>query len=106
MAETFAEVSNVRYVFLAAVLILSTMTGCFAGEETREDVEEAAAQWRFGGAPADSSTHTRIIDVAYPEGFEISREDALSGFAPQMVEATEFDALSADDFAQLPLVRP
>jgi carbohydrate-binding DOMON domain-containing protein len=70
------------------------------------DVQEQAAQWRFGGAPAESSTHTRIVDVAYPADFEVTQEVALSDFTPQLVEATEFDALTPDDFAQLPLVRP
>ena len=62
-----------------------------------------AEQWRFGGAPANSTTHTRIVDVAYPAGFTPSQEDALSGFTPQNIPASQFDALSPDDFAQLPL---
>ncbi len=68
------------------------------------DVNVAAEQWRFGGAPANSTTHTRIIDVAYPAGFTVSQEDALSGFTPQNVPASAFDALSPDDFAQAPAV--
>ena len=65
------------------------------------DVNEQAAQWRFGGAPASSTTHTRIIDVAYPDGFAITQEEALSDFVPQNVDVGDFDALEADDFAQL-----
>jgi hypothetical protein len=68
------------------------------------DVNVAAEQWRFGGAPANSTTHTRIVDVAYPAGFAPSQEDALSSFTPQNVPAGQFDALSPDDFAQLPLI--
>ncbi|HSN77992.1 MAG TPA: glucodextranase DOMON-like domain-containing protein [Anaerolineae bacterium] len=68
------------------------------------DVNPTAEQWRFGGAPANSTTHTRIVDVAYPAGFTVSQEDALSSFTPQNVPSNQFDALSPDDFAQLPLV--
>jgi carbohydrate-binding DOMON domain-containing protein len=68
------------------------------------DVNPAAEQWRFGGAPASSTTHTRIVDVAYPAGFAPSQEDALSAFKPQNVSAAAFDALSPADFAQLPMV--
>ncbi len=65
------------------------------------DVNPAAEQWRFGGAPANSTTHTRIIDVALPAGFPLSQEQGLSIFTPQNVPATSFDALSPDDFGQL-----
>lgn len=68
------------------------------------DVNVAAEQWRFGGAPANSTTHTRIIDVAYPADFATTQEDALSAFTAQAVPTGQFDALSPDDFAQLPLV--
>jgi len=70
------------------------------------DVNPSAAQWRFGGAPADSSTHTRIIDVAYPADFAASQEEALSGFTPQLADSAVFDALPPEAFAQLPLVVP
>ena len=68
------------------------------------DVNAAAEQWRFGGAPANSTTHTRIVDVAYPADFATSQEDALSSFTPQNTPSGQFDALSPDDFAQLPAV--
>ncbi len=67
------------------------------------DVNVTAEQWRFGGAPANSTTHTRIVDVAYPAGFTPSQEDALSSFTAQNTPAGQFDVLSPDDFAQLPL---
>jgi len=70
------------------------------------DVETTAKQWRLGGAPPNSNTHPRIVDVAYPADFPVSQEEALSGFTPRMVDASEFDALSPDDFAQLPMVTP
>ncbi|HUW12074.1 MAG TPA: glucodextranase DOMON-like domain-containing protein, partial [Anaerolineae bacterium] len=70
------------------------------------DVSEEPAQWRFGGAPPDSTLHTRILDVAYPAGFAVSQEEALSSFTPRVVDSGDFDGLSPDDFAQLPMVRP
>jgi alpha-amylase/alpha-mannosidase (GH57 family) len=66
------------------------------------DVEAAAQQWRFGGAPADTN-HTRIIDVAYPEGFTPTQEDALSTYPAS--KEPNMDKLGPDDFAQLPMVR-
>ena len=65
------------------------------------DVNAAAEQWRFGGAPANSTTHTRIIDVAYPADFPVSQEQGLSLFTPQNAPVAAFDALSPDDFGQL-----
>jgi hypothetical protein len=68
------------------------------------DVDPTAAQFRFGGAPAESTTHTRIIDVAYPRGFVPSQELALSNFRPRNVSPAQFDALAPEDFAQLPML--
>lgn len=68
------------------------------------DVNPAAEQWRFGGAPANSTTHTRIIDVAYPADFPVSQELGLRAFQPQNAPAASFDSLGPDDFGQLPLL--
>ena len=70
------------------------------------DVNEEAAQWRFGGAPPDSNLHTRILDVAYPVESGISQEEGLSNFTPRVVDSGDFDGLLPADFAQLPMVRP
>jgi hypothetical protein len=67
------------------------------------DVEPAAQQWRFGGAPADTN-HTRIIDVAYPAELSPTQEEALSTY-PASTES-DMDALGPDDFAQLLMIRP
>ena len=67
------------------------------------DVEAASQQWRFGGAPADKN-HTRIIDVAFPEGSTPTQEEALSTYPASQEQ--NMDNLGPDDFAQLPLVRP
>jgi len=44
------------------------------------DVEAAAAQWRFGGAPGDTN-HTRIIDLAWPADASPSQAEMLSTYA-------------------------
>jgi hypothetical protein len=67
------------------------------------DVEASAQQWRFGGAPADTN-HTRIIDVAYPEGLTPTQEEGLSDYPPS--QEADMDALGPDDFGQLEMVRP
>ena len=65
------------------------------------DVESRAKQWRIGGGPSDTN-HTRLIDVAYPETFVVTQEDALSDYPTSREK--NIDALTADEFAQLPLV--
>jgi alpha-amylase/alpha-mannosidase (GH57 family) len=67
------------------------------------DVEPSAQQWRLGGAPADTN-HTRIIDVAYPQGFTPTQEEGLSNYPPS--QGTDMDALGPDDFGQLEMVWP
>ena len=58
-------------------------------------------QWRFGGAPSDTN-HTRIIDLAYPADFSPTQEEALSTYPAS--QESDMDALTADDFAQLPML--
>ncbi len=65
------------------------------------DVNANSEQWRFGGAPADTN-HTRIIDVAYADGFGPGQATALSTYP--VSQENKIDNLTADDFAQLPLV--
>jgi alpha-amylase/alpha-mannosidase (GH57 family) len=64
------------------------------------DVEPNAAQWRFGGAPA-ASNHTRIIDLILPGDAELDQTLLLSDFPTTQ---GSIDALSPDDFAQLPML--
>lgn len=64
------------------------------------DIEKAAAQWRFGGAP-DGTNHTRIIDMAWPEGDAMTQEDMLSTYTSSSAAA---GTLGADDFAQIELL--
>jgi len=65
------------------------------------DVQPAAEQWRFGGAPAGSTNHTRVIDLVWPE--EGQQEAWLSEFAP--VQTPQPD-LTAGDFASVPMLEP
>jgi carbohydrate-binding DOMON domain-containing protein len=66
------------------------------------DVEPQAAQYRFGGAPADTN-HTRIIDLAWPADQTPTQEDMLGTYPPS--QEPDMDALGPDDFAQLELLR-
>lgn len=43
------------------------------------DVEPAGAQWRIGGAP-DDANHTRILDLAWPEGQSPDQAEQLSTY--------------------------
>ncbi len=67
------------------------------------DVEKQAAQWRFGGAPEDTN-HTRIIDLAWPNGATPTQEDMLSIYSPS--QETDMGSLGPDDFAQVGMLQP
>jgi len=64
------------------------------------DVAESPEQYKFGGAPVDNN-HTRIIDLVLPEDSELDQQTLLSDY-PSSQE--EIDTLSADDFAQIPML--
>lgn len=68
------------------------------------DVEEEAAQWRFGGAPADTTNHTRIIDLAWPADATPGQEQMLSNYPPS--EEPDMDKLEPEDFAQVEMLQP
>jgi alpha-amylase/alpha-mannosidase (GH57 family) len=65
------------------------------------DVEASAQQWRFGGAPADIN-HTRIIDLAWPDGTTPTQEEMLSTYTG--VASGDVGALGPGDFAQVEVV--
>jgi alpha-amylase/alpha-mannosidase (GH57 family) len=67
------------------------------------DVEAAAKQWRFGGAPEDTN-HTRIIDLAWPEGITPSQAGMLGSYTSS--QESNMDLLGPDDFGQVLMVRP
>ena len=66
------------------------------------DVEAQAAQWKVGGAPADTN-HTRILDVAWPADARPAQFDFLSRYPAS--KETNMDKLGPDDFPQIPLLR-
>ncbi|MEM7532877.1 MAG: glucodextranase DOMON-like domain-containing protein [Chloroflexota bacterium] len=70
------------------------------------DVEQTAKQWRIGGGPQATgnivTNHTRILDIAYAADFTVTQEEALGTYPPLTIG--NMDMLSADDFAQVPMV--
>ena len=64
------------------------------------DVNVSSEQWRFGGAPNDTN-HTRIIDLAWPEGESPTQEEMLSTYTSS---SAALGQLSADDFPQLQML--
>jgi carbohydrate-binding DOMON domain-containing protein len=73
-----------------------------AGVWRVRDVEAQAAQWKVGGAPADTN-HTRILDVAWPADARPTQFDFLSHYPAS--KETNMDKLGPDDFAKIPLLR-
>ncbi len=65
------------------------------------DVQQRAEQWRFGGAPAGSTNHTRVIDLVWPE--EGQQESWLSAFT---VTDRPQPELGVGDFASVPMLSP
>ncbi len=62
------------------------------------DISRTAEQWRFGGAP-EGATHTRILDLVWPESLPGSQEEFLSNYTA----ADNVSELAVDEFAQLPM---
>jgi alpha-amylase/alpha-mannosidase (GH57 family) len=62
------------------------------------DVNPLAEQWRIGGAPANSTNHTRALDLVWPEAGQ--QEAWLSDISPTGTPQTE---LAAEDFARISL---
>ena len=81
-----------------AVAVMSQEGYPSSGVRRIRDVLPTAEQWRIGGAPGAGTTHTRILDLLWPE--EGIQEAALSVYT----EASSPDGLGPDDFAQVPLI--
>lgn len=64
------------------------------------DIKSANDQWAFGGAP-DDTNHTRIIDVAWPDGNAVSQGQMLSDYSSS---SESLDSLTADDFPKIYLL--
>ena len=84
-----------------AVAVLSQDAFPARGVRRVRDIEPAASQWRFGGAPKDTN-HTRIIDLFTPKDSSMTQENGLGTYTPtQTVSVT---ALDADQFGVAPLL--
>jgi carbohydrate-binding DOMON domain-containing protein len=66
------------------------------------DVAPTPAQYLLGGGPVDVN-HTRIIDLILPEG-AVKDQAAWLSLYPRSQDA--IDALSPDDFPQIPMLEP
>jgi alpha-amylase/alpha-mannosidase (GH57 family) len=66
------------------------------------DVILAAAQWKIGGG-ALTSNHTRVLDLAWPEGATPTQEEMLSDYEGS---TKGIDELAPEDFAQIDLMQP
>jgi carbohydrate-binding DOMON domain-containing protein len=86
-----------------AAAVLSQEGYPAAGVRRVRDVEAQAAQWRIGGAPGDTN-HTRIMDLAWPADTTPTQAEILGIYPPSQEKS--MDALSPDDFAQVPLIVP
>lgn len=63
------------------------------------DVKTSGGQWALGGAP-DGNNHTRVIDMVWSAGAEISQEDMLGNVTPSQKGQSE---LSLEDYALISL---
>ena len=84
-------------------LVLSQDGYPSTGVRRVRDVQAEAAQWKIGGGPADTN-HTRIMDVAWPDGASPKQEAFLSTYPSS--QDKNMDGLTADDFAQVPMLKP
>jgi hypothetical protein len=64
------------------------------------DVNASSEQWRFSGGPNDT-IHTRIIDLAWPEGASPTQEEMLSSYTSSNAASGQ---LTADDFPQIQML--
>jgi hypothetical protein len=62
------------------------------------DVLPDAEQYRFGGAPASTTNHTRVIDLVWPE--EGLQEGWLADFKP--IQDAQVDQIPGD-YARVPM---
>jgi len=81
-----------------AVTLMSQEGYTSSGVRRIRDVMPNAEQWRLGGGPATGVSHTRIMDIAWPE--EGIQETMLSNGTA----AVSIADLGPDDFALVPLL--
>ncbi len=98
--SAFGEGDPKGWGYLAVVLSQDGYPA--AGVMRVRDVESQSAQYRFGGAPADTN-HTRIIDVLLPGSSAPTQEEALGKYKAS--QEKDMDKLTPDDFGQLFMLR-
>jgi alpha-amylase/alpha-mannosidase (GH57 family) len=96
---TFGEGDPAKWGYAAAVLGQEGYPSL--GVWRVRDVHQTAEQWKFGGAP-DDANHTRIIDLAWPDGQSSTQEEMLSTYTGSKSDP---GTLMPEDFAQLKLLR-
>ncbi len=94
----FGEGDPTQWAYAAAVLSQDGYPS--TGVWRVRDVNAASEQWRFGGGPSDTN-HTRIIDLAWPEGATPTQEDMLSSYTSSSASLGE---LKVDDFPQIQML--
>lgn len=85
-----------------AVVVLGQEGYPSSGVWRVRDVDEKPAQWRFGGG-GNSTNHTRVIDLIWPDGKTPTQSEMLSAFT---LSSLSTDQLTADDYAIIDLLRP
>ena len=80
------------------VIVMSQEGYPSSGVRRVRDVVANAEQWRIGGGPAEGVSHTRIMDVVWPEAG--IQETLLGTWTP----AASIAELGPDDFGLIPLL--
>jgi alpha-amylase/alpha-mannosidase (GH57 family) len=92
LRSVFGDGDPTQWAYAAAVLGQEGYPS--TGVWRVRDVTSSSEQWHFGGAPADTN-HTRIIDLAWPEGAIPSQEQMLSTYNGSNADPAQ---LTIDDF--------
>ena len=96
--DVFGEGDPATWGYAAAVMSQEGFPS--TGVWRIRDVTAEGGQWKIGGG-SGAMNETRILDLIWPEGAAPTQEELLSGFSPSSAAVGE---LTADDFAQLPLI--
>ncbi len=96
--DVFGEGDPAAWGYAAAVMSQEGFPS--TGVWRIRDVTAEGGQWKIGGG-SGATNETRILDLIWPEGAAPTQEELLSGFNPSSAAVGE---LTADDFAQLPLI--
>jgi alpha-amylase/alpha-mannosidase (GH57 family) len=94
----FGDGDPTQWAYAAAVLSQDGYPS--TGVWRVRDVNASSEQWRFGGGPNDT-IHTRIIDLAWPEGASPTQEEMLSSYTSSNAALGQ---LTADDFPQIQML--